>query len=96
MKPEFDRQGVQILGASFDDAGANARFAAKFEFDFPLLCDTTRALGMAYGACDSPTASSARRISYVIGPDGRITHAYAKVSPQEHPAQVPADLGGHP
>jgi peroxiredoxin Q/BCP len=93
MKPEFDRQRVQILGASFDDAAANARFAAKFEFNFPLLCDTTRALGMAYGACDDPTASSARRISYVIGPDGRISHAYPKVSPQEHPAQVLADLG---
>jgi peroxiredoxin Q/BCP len=92
MKPEFDRHGVQILGASFDDADANARFAQKFGFDFPLLCDTTRSLGMAYGACDNPTASSARRISYVIAPDGLISHAYPKVSPQEHPAQVLADL----
>lgn len=47
---------------------------------------------MAYGACDSPTASSARRISYLIGPDGRVARAYAKVSPQEHAAEVLADL----
>lgn len=83
---------MQILGASFDDVEANARFAAKYRFDFPLLCDTTRSIGMAYGACDNPTASSARRISYVIGPDGRIDRVYAKVSPQEHAAQVLADL----
>ncbi len=92
MKLEFDKHGVQILGISFDGAEANARFAEKFAFDFPLLCDTTRSVGMAYGACDDPTASTARRISYVIGPSGRVDRAYAKVSPQGHPAQVLADL----
>jgi len=47
---------------------------------------------MAYGACDDPKASSARRISYLIGPDGRIRKAYAKVKAEEHPASVLKDL----
>lgn len=40
---------------------------------------------MAYGACDSPTAQYARRITYVIGPDGRIVQAIDQVNAREHP-----------
>ena len=82
---------MQILGISFDDQEANARFAKKFNYNFPLLCDTDRKIGLAYGACDDPKAGSARRISYLIGPDGRVEKAYATVKPAEHPAQVLQD-----
>ena len=47
---------------------------------------------MAYGSCDSPDARSANRISYLIGPDGRIREAYPKVSPATHPEEVLAAL----
>ena len=47
---------------------------------------------MAYGSCDSPTSGNASRISYVIGPDGKITQAYPKVSPAKHPEEVLAVL----
>jgi peroxiredoxin len=43
---------------------------------------------MAYGACDTPDAATARRISYIIGPDGKILRAYPKVKPAEHPKEV--------
>ena len=82
---------MQILGISFDSPEANARFAKKFSYNFPLLCDTDRKVGLAYGACDDPRAGSARRISYLIGPDGRVKKAYATVKPAEHPAQVLQD-----
>lgn len=77
---------------SFDTAAENAAFARKFHYNFPLLCDTDRSLGLAYGACDDPKAASARRISYLIGPDGRIRNAYGKVNASEHPALVLQDL----
>jgi peroxiredoxin len=47
---------------------------------------------MAYGACDDPKASSAKRISYLIGTDGRIRKAYGKVNASEHPAEALKDL----
>ena len=46
---------------------------------------------MAYGACDDPKAGTAKRISYLIGPDGTIKKAYPKVNPAEHPDEVLAD-----
>lgn len=47
---------------------------------------------MAYGACDTPADRNARRISYVIGADGRIEHAFPKVDTKRHPADVLALL----
>jgi peroxiredoxin Q/BCP len=83
---------VQVLGISFDTVQDNAAFARKFGFTFPLLCDTTRAIGLAYGACDDPAAATAKRISYLIGPDGRVRQAYPKVSAAAHPEEVLKDL----
>ncbi len=44
------------------------------------------------GAADAPEAGYAKRISYVIGEDGRILHAYPKVDPNNHLDQVLGDL----
>ena len=70
----------------------NAAFAKKFHYNFPLLCDTTREIGLAYGACDDTKAGTARRISYLIGPDGRVVKAYPKVNAATHPDEVLKDL----
>jgi len=43
---------------------------------------------MAYGACADLQDRSAKRISYVIGPDGIIRHAFPKVDTKSHPRDV--------
>jgi len=85
---DFESRGVVILGVSFDDRAANAAFAEKFAFPYPLLCDTDRRIGMAYGACDSPGAKHARRITYVIDEHGIIRHALPKVDPATHLTEI--------
>ncbi len=57
---------MKVIGVSFDSPADNAAFAKKFNFPFPLISDTGRKLGMAYGACDSAKDEYARRIAYVI------------------------------
>jgi peroxiredoxin len=47
---------------------------------------------MAYGAADDAQAGSARRISYLIGPDGKIRKAYPKVNAAAHPEEILQDL----
>ena len=49
-------------------------------------------MGMAYGAAELPTDEFAKRITYVIGPDGRITQAHPKVSPKAHPKEILASI----
>ena len=89
---EYQQKNVQILGASFDTIDANAAFAKKFNFPFPLLCDTERDIGIKYGACDSPSAGNAKRITYVINTDGKISQVYGKVNAAEHPKELLATL----
>lgn len=84
---EYEAKNATILGASFDDREANERFAAKFDFPFPLLCDTDRKIGLAYGAADSPKDEYARRIAYVIDENGKIAEAHPKVDPASYPRE---------
>lgn len=87
-----------VVGVSFDPPVENKAFREKFDFPFPLLCDTSRQLGLAYGACDRADAAHARRITVVIDPEGRLARIYDEVDPKTHAAQVLADLdssGGH-
>ena len=73
---------------SFDTLEENKAFAEKFSFGFPLLCDTERAMGMAYGACTDASASNAARIGVVIGPDGKVKEYDAKVNARTYPTDV--------
>ena len=86
--PEFEKKNAQILGVSFDTVEENRAFAEKYEYNFPLLCDTKREIGLAYGACDDAQAVNAKRISYLIGPDGKIAHSFGKVDASSHPEEA--------
>jgi len=77
-----------ILGVSFDTAAENRAFAEKFSFNFPLLSDTTREMGIAYGAAASATAANAQRVGVVIGPDGKVKEWLPKVDAKTYPQDV--------
>jgi peroxiredoxin Q/BCP len=79
---------VQILGISFDSIEANRAFAEKFAFNFPLLCDTTKQIGLAYGATDSVDRPAPKRCSFLIGTDGKIEKVWPKVNAGVHPGEV--------
>ncbi len=83
---------MQVLGISFDTVPDNAAFAQKFGFNFPLLSDTTRAVGLLYGAAEDQKAQFAKRLSYLIDPEGKIRKAFPKVSAAAHPEEILADL----
>jgi thioredoxin-dependent peroxiredoxin len=91
---DFEQNNIQVLGISFNDIEENAAFAEKYQFPFPLLCDTDRSVGIAYGACADKKARYASRISILIDEDGNIARIYDKVNPRDHPAQVLADVLG--
>ena len=83
---------MQIVGASFDNRKDNAAFAAKNKFPFPLISDTDRKLGVAYGAADSPKDEYARRIAYLIDEQGKILQAHPKVDARNYPREQLANL----
>jgi len=87
-KAEFEKKNAAILGVSFDAPEANKAFAEKFGFNFPLLSDTGRRMGLAYGACDDTQAATARRAGIIIGPDGKVKAYHAKVDARAFPAEA--------
>ena len=88
----FKKAGVVVLGVSFDDPKKNAEFVAEHRFPFRLLSDTDKTLAVQVGAADSPSRLWARRISYLVGPDGKVRVAYADVDPATHARQVLQDV----
>jgi thioredoxin-dependent peroxiredoxin len=76
-----------ILGASFDTPAENKAFAEKFHFNFPLICDTDRKIGTAYGANADP-AKGASRVGVIIGGDGKIKEWHGRVDARAWPAEV--------
>ena len=90
----FDENNVQVLGVSFDTIEANAAFATRHGFAFPLLSDLKRGVALAYGACSDSKARRAERVSFVIDENGRIERVYPQVNPRDHVALVLADILG--
>ena len=83
---------MQLLGVSTDDSVANAKFATAQNFGYPLLCDTEREICLTYGACQSASDRAAKRMTYVIAPDGAIAQVHANVNARTHPEALLATL----
>lgn len=83
--------GVRVLGVSRDTVAAHRAFAERHELPFDLLADPAGSVVAAFGAA-SLIPGVARRVSYLVDPDGIIRKVYPRVAPAGHAAQVLADL----
>ena len=83
-----------ILGISFDAPEANRAFRDKFDFPFRLLSDAGEQVGVAYETRTPGTGkvNYAKRLSYLIDPDGVVANAYEVSDVNAHAAMVLADL----
>jgi peroxiredoxin len=88
----LNAKNAAILGVSFDSVEDNKKFAEKFTFPYPLLSDPTRAMGVQYGAADSAASGNAKRIAYIIGPDGKVKNVFPKANTASFAADVLALL----
>jgi peroxiredoxin Q/BCP len=85
-------KNAAILGVSFDTVEENKHFAEKFNFPYPLLSDETRAMGVKYGAADNAQSGNAKRVAYVIGPDGKVKNVFPKANTATFASDVLAQL----
>jgi len=89
---EFQQKGVEIVGVSFDKPAANAEFVKAEGFQFRLLSDQEHVLARKVGAASNGLQLVASRISYLVGPDGKIVKVYGEVTPATHAGEVLSDL----
>jgi len=70
---DLKKDNVQVLGVSFDDGESHKKFIAKHGLNFPLLVDTDGKIADQYGV-RMPNKNMARRVSFLVGLDGKIAH----------------------
>ena len=90
--------GVTVLGISPDQPAKLAKFREKEGLTFPLLSDPDHQVELAYGAFGEKklygkTTVGVIRSTFVVGPDGRVEHAYYGVKATGHVARLRTDLG---
>jgi len=95
----FKQKGAVILGVSVDPVKAHDQFVEKFKLPFTLLADVDKSIVTAYGVWGEKTFMGRKyqgtnRVTFLIGPDGRIKQIWPLVKPAEHAAEVLAALTG--
>jgi len=76
-----------VLGVSYDTPEKNRKFAEKNALPFRLLSDRNHELAKSVGAARA-LIPYAKRISYLVGPDGVVIRAYANIDPSTHAQEV--------
>lgn len=70
LQPDLERRGATLIGVSPQDSASHARFRERHRLTFPARGSEKRVI-RAYG-CDGPLGLGVKRVSYLIGKDGRI------------------------
>jgi peroxiredoxin Q/BCP len=78
--------GVVVLGVSTQDAGSHGAFAQKYHLPFPLIPDERGELAARYRV--PVTLGLARRITYLIGKDGRVACVWSRVDVGRHAQDI--------
>jgi|SRR6185436_10852115 len=94
---DLSKEHAVVLGVSTDSLESHKKFLDKYSLNFPLLSDTTADVAKMYGAWKEKNMYGRRtwgvaRMSYWIGPDGRVKKVYKKVDAAQHADEVLADL----
>ncbi len=90
---DFKKDGVEVIGVSFDSSESHQKFIQKYNLNFPLLADTDGKIADAYGVRREAGKNMARRVSFLIGKDGRIAHVTDSPSADVHLAEMKDAMG---
>jgi thioredoxin-dependent peroxiredoxin len=83
---EIKQAGGAIVGVSEDTMDSHKAFAQKYELNFPLVPDTDGKIADMFGVDHSK--GFAKRVTFVIGADGKVFRVWPKVSVDGHAQEV--------
>jgi peroxiredoxin Q/BCP len=94
---EFKKKGAVVLGVSIDPVKSHDKFVKKFKLPFQLLADEDKKIVEAYGVWGQKSFMGRKymgihRVTFLIGPEGKIRKIWPKVKPEEHAEEVLAAL----
>jgi peroxiredoxin Q/BCP len=80
---DLQKANVEVIGVSYDTVDKHKAFEEKYNLNFTLLADPDGKIVEAYGTRMGIMKMS-RRVSFLIGLDGKIVHVTDSGSPQIH------------
>ena len=78
---------TEVIGISVDTVDSHKKFAEKNSLNFPLVSDHDKRISNAYGVL-SGDGSHSKRITFIIGKDGRIAKIFTDVDVTKHTHEV--------
>ncbi len=78
----FRATGSVVLGVSVQDEASHRAFREKYDLNFDLVADPGKRITEAYKALG--LLGLAKRVTYIIGPDGTILASYRRIDPKSH------------
>jgi len=82
---EYQNKDMVVLGVSTDDEASHKQFTEKFGLPFQLLADTDGAIMKAY---DVDGGGYAKRVTYIIDSEGKISQVIDKVQTATHAQDI--------
>ncbi len=80
------KDNVVVLGVSADNVESHKKFAEKYHLNFPILADDKKEIISKYKV--NSALGLAKRVSFLINPEGVIVKVFDKVNPETHPKEV--------
>lgn len=95
--PKFGKTKAKIFGISVDSVASHKKFADKYKLNFTLLADENKKVVEKFGVWQEKSMFGRKyfgtvRDSFLINPEGKIVKIYRKVKPEQHAAEVLADI----
>ena len=91
---EQEKDKGEVIGVSFDSSASHQKFIAKYNLNFPLLADTDGKIADAYGV-KMADKNMARRVSFLIGLDGKIVHVTDSPNADTHLSEMQEAVQKH-
>jgi peroxiredoxin Q/BCP len=91
--PRFKAGKAAVLGVSILDEASKAKFAGKYDLNFPLLADADHAVAEKYGVWQKRSLYGRHfmgiaRTTYLIDASGRVARRWDKVKVDGHAEEV--------
>jgi peroxiredoxin Q/BCP len=90
---ELKTNNVEVIGVSYDSAESHQKFIAENHLNFTLLADTEGKLIALYDV-KMPLMKMSKRVSFLIGTDGKIVHVTDALSAQTHFDEMTTAIAG--
>ena len=88
----YKEKMVLIAGVSNDAEPANSEFANECGLRFPLICDTSLAISVAYGAAPDDKAASCNRMAVLVDRAGNVAKVWENVDAKTFAATALKEL----